>query len=418
MNKKRIGIFIALVAVVCLGLNAQRATSLKINEVLVTNEQNYQDDYGLHNAWIEIFNTSFATVNIEGCYLTNDKDNPTKYPIPKGDILTQIKPRQHTLFWADGMPNRGTFHVNFTLDPNKENYIALYDSNGKTLIDEVTIPAGILADQSYARQEDGSANWVIKGGGEHSYVTPSTNNMTQDKNEKIENFKKHDEDGFGMAIIAMSVVFIGLILLLNGSYYMSLFNKPVILSATVSVDAWNEDWGKLFGYFSAVMVIRNNERTSFSAGAMAMTLFSSMPVMPIITYWHRFNNPDLSIDITMPSQFYLRYQMKKQRISVGAFMSSDNFYLRTILKGAPEMCYYNDAVLKPEIHYEYIINKHIYLSVHTGVSMVMKGGLYKKNRKGIKVKNEEGKNEVEPIVKQDRSPIPFFNIGISYSLFR
>ena len=213
MNKKRIGIFIALVAVVCLGLNAQRATSLKINEVLVTNEQNYQDDYGLHNAWIEIFNTSFATVNIEGCYLTNDKDNPTKYPIPKGDILTQIKPRQHTLFWADGMPNRGTFHVNFTLDPNKENYIALYDSNGKTLIDEVTIPAGILADQSYARQEDGSAYWVIKGGGEHSYVTPSTNNMTQDKNEKIENFKKHDEDGFGMAIIAMSVVFIGLILL-------------------------------------------------------------------------------------------------------------------------------------------------------------------------------------------------------------
>ena len=213
MNKKRIGIFIALVAVVCLGLNAQRATSLKINEVLVTNEHNYQDDYGLHNAWIEIFNTSFATVNIEGCYLTNDKDNPTKYPIPKGDILTQIKPRQHTLFWADGMPNRGTFHVNFTLDPNKENYIALYDSNGKTLIDEVTIPAGILADQSYARQEDGSANWVIKGGGEHSYVTPSTNNMTQDKNEKIENFKKHDEDGFGMAIIAMSVVFIGLILL-------------------------------------------------------------------------------------------------------------------------------------------------------------------------------------------------------------
>lgn len=213
MNKKRIGIFIALVAVVCLGLSAQRATSMKINEILVVNDQNYQDDYGLHNAWIELFNTSFASVNVEGCYLTNDKNNPTKYPIPKGDALTLIKPRQHTLFWADGMPNRGTFHVNFTLDPNKENYIALYDSNGKTLIDEVTVPAGMLADQSYARKEDGSANWVIKGGGEHSYVTPSTNNMTLDKNEKIENFKKHDADGFGMAIIAMSVVFMGLILL-------------------------------------------------------------------------------------------------------------------------------------------------------------------------------------------------------------
>ena len=213
MNKKRIGIFIALLAMVCMGLRAQSATSLRINEVLVVNDQNYQDDYGLHNAWIEIFNTSFASVNLEGCFLTNDKNNPTKYPIPKGDVLTLIKPRQHALFWADGMPNRGTFHVSFTLDPSKENYIALYDSNGKTLIDEITVPAGMLADQSYAREEDGSANWVIKGGGEHSYVTPSTNNMTLDKNEKIENFKKHDADGFGMAIIAMSVVFIGLILL-------------------------------------------------------------------------------------------------------------------------------------------------------------------------------------------------------------
>lgn len=213
MNKKRIGIFIALVAAVCLGIKAQSATSLRINEVLVANDQNYQDDYGLHNAWIEIFNTSFASVNIEGCYLTNDKDNPTKYPIPKGDVQTLIKPRQHVLFWADGMPRRGTFHVNFLLDPNKENYIALYDSNGKTLIDEVTIPAGIPVDQSYARKEDGSATWVIKGEGDHSYVTPSTNNMTLEKNEKIENFKKHDADGFGMAIIAMSVVFCGLLLL-------------------------------------------------------------------------------------------------------------------------------------------------------------------------------------------------------------
>lgn len=213
MNKKRIGIFIALLAMVCMGPRAQSATSLRINEVLVVNDQNYQDDYGLHNAWIEIFNTSFASVNLEGCFLTNDKNNPTKYPIPKGDVLTLIKPRQHALFWADGMPNRGTFHVNFTLDPNKENYIALYDSNGKTLIDEVTIPAGQLADRSYAREKDGSANWVVKGEGEHSYVTPSTNNMTIDKNPKIENFKKHDSIGIGMAIIAMSVVFIGLVLL-------------------------------------------------------------------------------------------------------------------------------------------------------------------------------------------------------------
>ncbi|KAA6338704.1 hypothetical protein EZS27_013313 [termite gut metagenome] len=213
MNKRRIGIFIALAAVVCLGVKAQSTSSLRINEVLVVNETNFQDDYGLQSAWIEIFNSSFATVDLKGCFLTNDRNNPMKYPIPKSDVLTKISSRQHALFWADGIPSKGTFHVNFTLDPDKENYIALYDSNGKTLIDEVVIPAGQIADHSYARENDGGPNWVVKGGSEDSYVTPSTNNKTDDRNKKIENFKKHDSVGVGMSIIAMSVVFIGLVLL-------------------------------------------------------------------------------------------------------------------------------------------------------------------------------------------------------------
>lgn len=214
MNNKRLGILVAAVMAICSGMQAQSTKSFCINEVLIINEENFQDDYGVHNSWIEIFNTSFASADLKGCFLTNDPNNPTKYPIPKSDVLTRIKPRQHALFWADGKPSRGTFHVSFTLDPDKENYIALYDSNGKTLIDEVTVPAGILAaDQSYARKEDGSKEWVIKGGDSRSYVTPSTNNMTLDRNMKIENFKTHDKSGIGMTITAMVVVFFGLILL-------------------------------------------------------------------------------------------------------------------------------------------------------------------------------------------------------------
>lgn len=213
MNTKKIGILLTLFVAFSTGIFAQSATALKINEVLITNNSNYQDDYGVHSAWIEIFNTSYASVDLKGCYLTNDKNNPTKYPIPKADVLTLIKPRQHALFWADNMPERGTFHINFTLDPNKDNYIALYDSNGKTLIDEVTVPAGILsADQSYARVTDGGNEWEVRGVGD-KYVTPSTNNVTIDKNEKIERFKMHDANGIGMSITAMSVVFAGLLIL-------------------------------------------------------------------------------------------------------------------------------------------------------------------------------------------------------------
>ena len=208
MTNKRIGVLLLLVLLVSFGAKAQRATSMRINEVLVINEDNFVDDYGKRHAWIELYNSSAGMVNIAGCYLTDDKNNPRKYPIPKGDVLTQIQPNQHTLFWADGMADRGTFHVNFKLDPSRENYVALYDADGKTLIDEITIPAGQVADVSYGRKVDGQEEWA-----QLTKVTPSTNNLTLDTNEKIENFKNNDSWGIGMTITAMAVVFLGLILL-------------------------------------------------------------------------------------------------------------------------------------------------------------------------------------------------------------
>ncbi|WP_289007392.1 OadG family transporter subunit [uncultured Parabacteroides sp.] len=208
MINKRIGVLLLFVLLVSFGAKAQRATSMRINEVLVINEDNFVDDYGKRHAWIELFNTSAGTVNIAGCYLTDDKNNPKKYPIPKGDVLTQIPPHQHTLFWADGEPDRGTFHVNFTLDPSKENYIALYDADGRTLIDEITVPAAQRPDVSYGRVIDGQEEWA-----QLTKVTPSTNNLTLDSNEKIENFKNNDSLGIGMTITAMAVVFLGLLLL-------------------------------------------------------------------------------------------------------------------------------------------------------------------------------------------------------------
>ena len=208
MINKKIGVLLLFVLLVSFGAKAQRATSMRINEVLVINEDNFVDDYGKRHGWIELFNTSAGTVNIAGCFLTDDKNNPKKYPIPKGDVLTQIPPHQHTLFWADGEPNRGTFHVNFTLDPSKENYIALYDADGKSLIDEITIPAAQKPDVSYGRIIDGKEEWA-----QLTKVTPSTNNLTLDSNEKIENFKTNDSLGIGMTITAMAVVFLGLLLL-------------------------------------------------------------------------------------------------------------------------------------------------------------------------------------------------------------
>ena len=217
MNKRKIGILLSLAMMLGLASCGEKEVNSKLilNEVLIENQNNFQDDYGVQSAWIEVFNKSYTSADLAGFQLkmSNQADDTATYLIPKGDVLTLVKPRQHSLFWADGQPNRGTFHTNFVMDGNTATWIGLYDA-GKKLVDQVTIPAGALqANQSYARVSDASEEWEVKGADADKYVTPSTNNKTIEGNAKMEKFQSHDSVGIGMSVTAMGVVFFGLILL-------------------------------------------------------------------------------------------------------------------------------------------------------------------------------------------------------------
>ena len=68
MNKTKIGIFLSLLLMVGLSSCGERKSNSKLllNEVLIENESNFQDDYGVHSAWIEIFNRSFGSADLAG----------------------------------------------------------------------------------------------------------------------------------------------------------------------------------------------------------------------------------------------------------------------------------------------------------------------------------------------------------------
>ena len=67
MNKQnRIFYSLMLVLGFCSSCKEQKSNNkLLLNEVLVNNESNYQDDYGVHSAWIEIFNRSLAAPTLQ-----------------------------------------------------------------------------------------------------------------------------------------------------------------------------------------------------------------------------------------------------------------------------------------------------------------------------------------------------------------
>jgi Na+-transporting methylmalonyl-CoA/oxaloacetate decarboxylase gamma subunit len=207
---------------------SQNAITLKFNEILVINDSSAVDDFGMHSSWIEIFNSSYNTVNIGGCFLTDDLNNPTKYWIPTGDPATKIAARCYTVFWADNHPTRGIFHLNFDLKEAKT--IALFDANGKTLIDKVEITAEQKPDITYGRPTNDSNEWVYL-----EKSTPGANNDYTKKKSAGESFVEIDPYGIGMTVIAMSVVFLALAILYiiyknMGRFFIRKSNKSIKLA--------------------------------------------------------------------------------------------------------------------------------------------------------------------------------------------
>lgn len=214
---------IALVAG-CASLSAQSRKAVRLNEVMVENNSSIVDDYGERHGWIELFNSNFAPVQISSMYLSNDPEQPKMYPVPLGDVNTRIEKRQHVVFFTDGEPNKGTFHTNFVLTPGQENWVGLYDADG-SLIDEIIVPATLTANCTFARTSDGEGEWSIRTGEGNNYITPSSANIIKDSNNRVEMFAEIDENGFGMTIMAMCIVFSALLMLCLSFYAIGAIGK-------------------------------------------------------------------------------------------------------------------------------------------------------------------------------------------------
>ncbi len=201
---------------------AQMDASIKLNEVMTQNESSLIDEYGTRNAWVEIANISHSTYNIRGMYLTTDRsvlDKKMSVPervsrmsqIPSGDMRTNLSARQLIVFQLGSQPAQGALHLSVPVEAGKPLWIALYNGNATQLIDSITVPV-LQANQSFARvANNGNAqDWETKSA---DRVTPGIQNQTVVSESKVEKFKREDPYGFGMALMAMGIVFFCLALL-------------------------------------------------------------------------------------------------------------------------------------------------------------------------------------------------------------
>lgn len=194
---------------------------------------------------------------------------------------------------------------------------------------------------------------------------------------------------------------------LDATYRTTLLKKPLILNASIGCDGWHRGLEEYSGVLTAIMMLKQTRTSSVTVGLMATTLFNRIPVLPFVAWSYMFDDKwclDLSI-----GGAYIRCIMKERnRLSLGASIGGEGYYVRTQADGIPSSCYYQKAVLKPELVYEYIIDNRLFFVARGGVATVLKSGLYDKDRGGF---------GADAYVDFDTPVTPFLQLGVSYSFF-
>jgi hypothetical protein len=114
--KKLLSLIVCALIAQC-GLFAQNPNcdpffgKLVINEVLPGNDNSGSDEFGEFDDWIEIYNGSDETINLEGYFLSDNHGNRTKFVFPNFELAAN----EVVTVWCDDQPEQGAFHAAFRL---------------------------------------------------------------------------------------------------------------------------------------------------------------------------------------------------------------------------------------------------------------------------------------------------------------
>ncbi|MCP2028738.1 hypothetical protein L1276_003909 [Flavobacterium sp. HSC-32F16] len=196
---------------------------------------------------------------------------------------------------------------------------------------------------------------------------------------------------------------------LSATYMSSLFKKPVIYNATATFDGNEDDFQRVKGFVSAVVVLKRTPSTTITVGALAMLDPSSIiPVTPLFSLNHKFKDSKWDMDFILPQRLLFRRELLENgRISFGTELNSESFYLNlntSNLNGVYEL---NQLELKSGITYEYCFTPKIIAFVKGGVNNIISTRI-----------TEKGERTNRYVYDHKEDAQGYFRVGISYNLFQ
>jgi len=139
-------------------------SDIVINELMASNATTVADQDGEFDDWVELYNNTTTSMNLNGYYLSDDPNDLMKYQFPN----VTIDGNGFLVIWLDGDPLQQGLHADFKLSATGEELL-LINSNLQ-IVDKVVF-GNQTTDMSYAR--------VPNGTGLFSQVTPTFNDFNQ-----------------------------------------------------------------------------------------------------------------------------------------------------------------------------------------------------------------------------------------------
>lgn len=159
---------LVLCLLLCLAAAAPAWAEIEISEVMASNGV-YQNGHAYD--WVELHNTGSKTVDLSGCYLSDNPKKPTKWTFPQG---AKLKAGGYLLVYCTGEEQENSakapYYASFKISASGDQLV-LTDRDGETTLAALEIPA-----------QYGNVSWGLPTGGEaYGYFASAT---PGEKNEK------------------------------------------------------------------------------------------------------------------------------------------------------------------------------------------------------------------------------------------
>ena len=135
-------------------ITSQFTNPVRINEVSASNGI-YVNEYFKRNDWVELYNTTSESIDVEGMYLSDNVDKPKKYRITKGDTQTStiIPAHGFLVVWCDKLEPQSQLHASFKLANGNED--VLLTAADESWTDRFTY-SQMKSDETAGRYPDGA----------------------------------------------------------------------------------------------------------------------------------------------------------------------------------------------------------------------------------------------------------------------